>query len=215
MLNIEKFCQLRPTLYHLAAEGAWPAIQRHGLLSSKEILNKFSVDKQFMREIETHRLQRSYLLQSDEHGCFTLRDRTTLTHAELTIALDGSCTSHEWIDLLSQRVFFFAKKSSLESLISAPLNRKLSHVLLEIETRRLFAAYASSIEVANINTGYTKRQPAFRSPDTFQSPANYIRTGTSQIIEVTVLNSVPNLMPLLKRAILRKPCGTEELLYST
>ena len=214
MLDVARFCKLRPTLYHLSAEGSWPGIQRHGLLSSKLILNRFGADHQRVLEIETHRLSRSYPLQSQEHGSFVLRDRTTLSHPELTHALQGSCSPGRWIDLLSQRVFFSAQRKSLDSLLQAPLNRKLSHVVLEVNTGRLFDNYGSAIEVADINTGYTKRQPAFRSPQTFQSPASYTRTGSRSIVEVTVLNSVPEILPLLRRAVLRRPNGTEELLYS-
>ncbi len=214
MLDVDRFCTLRPALYHLSAGTSWSTIQRHGLLSSSEILRKFRLEAPRVREIETHRLRSFYLLQSDEHGSFTLRDRSTLSYAGLTKALRESCSPDQWIDLLSQRVFFFAQKSSLESLVSAPLNRKLSHVILKVDTRKLFTTYASSIEIADMNTGYTKRKAAVRGPSSFQPPANYVRTGSRQIVEVTVLNSVPTLMPLLQQAVLRKPCGVEELLYS-
>ncbi len=214
MLDIERFCKLRPTLYHLSAADSWPCIKRHGLLSSNEILSKFSIDKQLAREIEKHRLTSSYQLKSESHGSFTLRDRTTLSHAKLESALGGSCTPDEWIDLLNRRVFFFAQRKSLERLLRAPLNYQQSHVIFEVDAQKLLEAHASTIEVADINTGYTKRNSARRDPSTFQSPATYLKTGDRQIIEVTVLKSVPVLLPLLQRVVLRRPGGREEVLYT-
>ena len=214
MLDIDKFCKLRPRLYHLSAAESWTGIQRHGLLSSRQILLKCSVAEERVREIEKHRLIGSYLLQSDEHGSFTLRDRTTLSHPGLAVALEKTCSPEQWIDVLNQRVFLFARKTLLENLLKAPLNRKRSHLLLEVNTRKLFDAYASSIELADINTGYTKRKPAQRGPHTFQTPQNYSRTGGAKIIEVTVLEGIPDIMKLLQRTLLRKPDGTEEILYS-
>ncbi len=213
MLDLQKFCKLRPTLYHLAAADAWPSIQRHGLLSSNHILHKFGVDDSLARKIELHRLRSSYRLTSKSHGSFTLRDRTTLSHATLRATLDSSCTPEEWIDLLSQRVFFFAQQKSLQNLLRAPLNRELSHVVLDVDTKKLFQLYSSTIQLSDINTGYTKRKAARRGLFTFQSPATYRRTGNRQIIEVTVLNSVVNILPLLQRAILCRPGGIEELLH--
>ena len=214
MLDVDKFCKLRPVLYHLSAAESWPFIQRHGLLSSKQILLKCSVDEERKQEIEKHRLRRSYLLESDGHGSFTLRDRTTLSHAGLAVALGKACSPDQWIDLLNQRVFLFARRTSLENLLRAPLNRELSHILLEVDTRKLFDAYASSIELADINTGYAKRRPAQRGLHTFQASQKYSRTGGAKIIEVTVLRGIPDIMGLLQRTVLRRPDGTEELLYS-
>ena len=214
MLDIDKFCKLRPVLYHLSAAESWPGIQRHGLLSSRQILSKCGIAEQRVQEIEMQRLSRSYLLQSDEHGSFTLRDRTTLSHAGLEVALGQACSPDKWIDLLNQRVFLFPHSTSLRNLLRAPLNSKLSHILLEVSTRKLFDAYASSIELADINTGYTKRKPAGRGPHTFQTPQNYPRAGGAKIIEVSVLQGIPDIMGLLQRTLLRRPDGTEELLYS-
>ncbi len=215
MLDVDRFCKARPVLYHLAAEEAWPGVQRHGVLSSNAIYRTCGVDDPLRRQIETDRLGASYRLESQEHGVFTLRDRTTLSHRGLEKALSGSCSPDQWINLLNRRVYFFAQKTSLENLRKAPYNRDLSHIVLEVDTRKLFELHTGSIEVAEINTGYTKRSPAKRSPASFQSVQNYMRTAARKIVEVTVLDAVPELLPLLRRAVRRKPCGAEELLYST
>ena len=207
-----KSCGLGPTLYHLAAGEAWPGICKHGLLSSDQLYKLFQIEPLHVLEIETERLQRAYPLHSPEHGTFTLRDRTTLTHKGLTVALNGSCTPGKWIDLLNQRVFLFAQKSSLDSLIHAPLNRELSHVILELDTRKLLDRHRDSIEVADINTGYTRRHPAPRSPSTFRPINTYVKTGSRKIVEVTVLDGILDILPLLQRAVLRAPRGTEQVL---
>ena len=205
-----------PTLYHLSAEGSWPGIQRHGLLSSKLILNKFGIDEKRLREIETHRLSHAYPLHSEEYGSFVLRDRTTLSHAELTYALQGSCSSDHWINLLSQRVFLFAQKKSLENLLKAPLNCKLSHVVLEVETCKLFDRHASVIEVAEINNRLREAQTGTPQPS-YLSVSSQLHQNRN---ETDCRSHGPEQHPehpclCLRSAVLRRPDGTEELLYST
>ena len=213
MLADKKSRGLGPTLYHLAAGEAWPGICKYGLLSSDQLYKLFRLDPSHVLQIETERLQRADLRDTPEHVVFTLRDRTTLTHKGLTAALNGSCTPGEWIELLNRRVFLFAQKSSLDRLIRAPLNRELSHVILELDTRKLLDRHQESIEVADINTGYTKRSPAQRNPSTIQSIGRYVKTGSRKIVEVTIPGSIPDILPLLQRAVLRKPCGTEHVLH--
>ena len=40
---IANITALYPPLYHMAAEGSWPSIQRHGLLSTSALLDLYEV----------------------------------------------------------------------------------------------------------------------------------------------------------------------------
>jgi hypothetical protein len=42
-VDVDEFCERYPRLWHLADADAWPGIQRHGLLTTSQLLDRFEV----------------------------------------------------------------------------------------------------------------------------------------------------------------------------
>ena len=43
-MEIERLISRYPTLYHMAEDGSWESIQRHGLLSTSALLDRFEIE---------------------------------------------------------------------------------------------------------------------------------------------------------------------------
>jgi len=71
--TVGKFFELNPKLYHMSAEGAWPVIQRHGLLSTTAVLDKAEIDGRRRTDLESRRRLQSTIVEVG-HDRFVLRD---------------------------------------------------------------------------------------------------------------------------------------------
>ena len=46
-ISVDELAATYPKLYHVTSEGSWQGIQRHGLLSTKALLDLFGIDGEF------------------------------------------------------------------------------------------------------------------------------------------------------------------------
>jgi hypothetical protein len=215
MLDLEKFYTCRPVIYHMAQADAWPQIKRHGLLSTQILLDRLQLTNEERATIANERKCKSVPRRNASFGLVTLRDQCPLNEKKLEKALEPGTTVIEWSSLLNRRVFFWAQKKSLDGFLGAKNYRHHPQLVIAVNTRKLFEAYKGKIEVADINTGSLLYNPALRGKDTFQPIATYARYKKRQIVEVTVLDGVPDFTNFVKRAVRREPTGSETLLRGT
>jgi hypothetical protein len=63
-----------PRLYHIAEAGTWPSIQRHGLLSTTALLDKFEITGTQREAIESKHRPRSVQISHKKYGVAVIRD---------------------------------------------------------------------------------------------------------------------------------------------
>ena len=134
------------------------------------------------------------------HGHAVLNDQSPMSERALRMCLDDELTPADWLASLNRRVFFWSDTSGLARLVCARANRSRAIDVLVIDTLALAMAHAGRIELSPINSGATIRKPARRGPSKFTpllelSYAQWRgkRGGSDRIVEVTVLDGVPDI----------------------
>ena len=202
----KRFIQVCPLVYHMAAEGAWPSIQRHGLLSTQALLDLFEVIGPKREKIlSTHR-NMSETIRHPEYGEVTIRDQKPMDDGGLYRCLPPAISPQDWYRLLNQKVFFWATFERLEKLLNGITYRGSRHTILHIETAALLSRYGKDIKVTTMNTGATKPFPHFRSYSSFEDLASFDyetsrkkRGKKGAIAEVTVEWAVPDISEMVSR----------------
>ena len=54
-MEFERLISRYPTLYHMAEDGSWESIRKHGLLSTSALLDKFEIEGEERLAIESAR----------------------------------------------------------------------------------------------------------------------------------------------------------------
>lgn len=165
-MNPEALADLHPRLFHMTADGAWPHIRRHGLLSTAAILDRVGVEGTLRRDLEETRRTESVVLETDTGDRFVLRDQKPLHLGKLERCLVDMTVS-EWILLLNRKVFFWPSRQRCEELLGAQAYRDKAHTVIEVETAALLTAYRESITLSRINAGSVLYNPPKRGAFTF------------------------------------------------
>ena len=165
--------RLYPRLFHMAADGGWPSISRHGLLSTNSLLDRWEVNPATRGELSTRARRSISTIEHPEFGHAVVRDQKPIHVASLAAALDGM-TVAEWLGELNSRVFFFVQPERMLGLLSARSYRSGPHTVITIDTARFVADYESKIELCAINSGFAQpHSKAARGRETFQSISSY------------------------------------------
>lgn len=192
-----------PRLFHMAESGSWPAIQRHGLLSTSALLDLFEIEGDLRDRLESARRPRSVQIEHPIHGTAWIRDNRPINETVLRRTLMGM-TEPEFYRLLNGRVFLWLTESRLARLRAAPPYRDRRHDILVVSTEGLLAAYADRVELSPMNSGAV--HPAANYPrglGTFSRIADYPwaqRSGITPgepIVEVTVPYAIPDIADLV------------------
>ncbi len=191
MLDEVRFLRHRPYLYHFTSAGAWPTINRFGLLCTADLLALLPATGQ--RDVLQRRKRTSCTIAHPDGGNIVIRDQKPLSRAGLMHALQGAMSPDHWVDLLNSRVFFWTDPEHAAALTGAATYRAQAGLLLKLQTEPILRAYRHRIQLADINTGYTLRKPATRGPETFRSLADYPSGGIARVKELTILGSIPDL----------------------
>lgn len=190
-MDREAFLEKHPKLVHLAHADSWASIERHGLLSTEEIVRRWKVPSDDHDAILRQRRTTSRLLLHPELGQAVVRDQLPINEAGLRTALvDSGMTVAQWLQLLNSMVFFFPSAEAAAKLRAAYASDPA--VLITINTRSLLHEHESRLRLATFNTGYTLRRPKPRGPDSFMPLRRYER-AQGAVQEVTVLSGVPDL----------------------
>lgn len=157
---------LYPSLYHMAADAAWPLILRHGLLSTSAVLDLVGLSGESRRRLEEERRPESVTLQMGSGDRFVLRDQKPLNPGKLERCLVGM-TVPEWLRLLNGKVFFWPTRRRCEQLLAARAYRGRAHTVIEVDTARLLDGHAPGVTLSPINAGAVLYNPPQRGAFTF------------------------------------------------
>jgi hypothetical protein len=189
-----------PRLFHVTLGGMSESIVARGLRSTSRLLDLFEVTGEKRERIERRRRPNSETIHHPMHGTVIINDQRPMTEAALTGCLDDGLMPADWFALLNRRVFFWASEDGLGRFLGARANRKRAMEVLTIDTLSLARSHAERMELSPINSGATMRKPVRRGSSTFTpvlelSHAAWSRKrgGRDRILEVTVLDGVPDI----------------------
>lgn len=187
-----------PKLYHMAADGSWPSIRRHGLLSTTALLDLFEVTGEQRRALElTHRPE-SVVIHHPVHGVATVRDQKPLSVSKLQKSLTDM-SIEEWFALLNRMVFFWPTRDRLDGLAGARAYRDDPHHVLVVDSKSLVSQYAGQLQLSHMNSGTTSPMAFPRGSDTFKSLQDFPleqrikKSRMGAVAEVTVPRGVPDI----------------------
>lgn len=139
-----------------------------------------------------------------------VRDQRPMVRAGIDAHLDGIGLG-EWLSLLNDRVFFFARQKDLTTLLARYQAEGQDVVVLD--TARLLAAAGGRVEVTTVSPGAPEGWSSCRcrGRDTFVPLAEF--TGTvADIMEVTVLGGLGEMGALVRRVVRHHPDQPPEVL---
>jgi hypothetical protein len=169
-MRTEDLLNLYPKLYHMAAKGSWPSIERLGLLSTSELTKQWAVAPPALRErLLGQRRSTSVTVNSPTLGAATIRDQLPLDERSLSLAL-VNMKAHDWYEMLNDRVFFFLQPERLRTLLNARSYRSEEQVVITVDTKSFLRAHEPEIELCRINSGFAQpHNHVSRGLDTFKS----------------------------------------------
>ena len=199
-MNPEDLWRRYHVLYHIAWGGSWPSIKEHGLLSTKALLRLYSKSEAEIKELTQAR--RGHWVEIDCPGRprAVLRDQKPLTDAGLRTALGGSAEPWQWYDLINSMVFFWPTTSRLETMISAPAYKNVTHDVLVVDAKALVRLEQHNIRLSWMNSGSTRHGARARDMSLFKRFEDYPfetrwrkqgRAGA--LAEVCVVDRVKNI----------------------
>jgi hypothetical protein len=194
----DQFVARYPYLWHMAEDGTWPSIQKHGLRSTSSLLDLYDVKDEQRRLIEACHRPVEVELRADGLPRTVIRDQAPMSDRQLLAVLDEGLTPSDWYRLLNERVFFWVSSNRLERLLGARLYRNRPHTVLKLDSRRILERYASSITLSPINSGATLFNPPRRGPNTFRRLETYpfwerVAMGADAVVELAVSGMVANI----------------------
>jgi hypothetical protein len=210
-VDAHEFAIRYPTLYHMADEVAWPSIQKHGLLSTRAMVDLYDPEPAIRAAILCGVRRSCITLESDELGTMTVRDQLPLKF--LDACLEEGATRQDFLDALNGRVFFWLSMERLQRLLSARAYKNRRHIVMHVDTAALLKAYGAEAELAPINTGsaHVPNVPK-RGPDVFVALERYQfeewhqkRTRSGEpVVELTLPYAVPGIANVVRRVELRQ-----------
>ncbi len=184
---------LRKVLFHATAYQSWPSIEAGGLRTAAQLAGDRPLDKLRDRDVVLD-------------GA-TLRDQRPLMRANIEQHLIGTDLPG-WLELVNNRVFFFAQQKSLTTFLSHPEGQDL----VVFDTRKLLRATIDRIEV--LTDEMAAPEPwshcPCRGPETFLPLPSY-RGDPADVFEVAVVDGLPSVDGLVTRVVRHHPDKTTEV----
>ena len=189
-----------PRLWHMAHDGAWPALRDHGLMSAKAILDAYGIEGAYREALLRIRRPESVPLERPGMPGAVLRDQKPMSDGALAGCLQGGMSPAQWYELLNAHSFFWLSRDRIWRLLRAQAYRSKPQTVVTIDTAGLVAAHRGRIWLSPLNSGSTlfKAQP--RGPATFTRIAAFpfhqraaTRRPENNVVELLVEHAVPDL----------------------
>ena len=189
-----------PLLYHMSAQGSWPSIMKHGLLSTTALLDLFEYKSEQRKKIESCRRAEWMNLRHISHGEVKIRDQKPLIETGLSKALPDTMKPEDWYRILNEMVFFFPSKQRLKIMLKAYNNCR--NTVLVVPAKSLLEAHRQNVYWSPINSGYSLQRPACRDRNTFirlgREPKLKHGKNPKKIIEITIKHQVLDIAKHVK-----------------
>jgi hypothetical protein len=196
-MEVETLIALYPRLYHMAEHGTWDSIRERGLLSTTAVLDHFGLIGKDRKSYESEQRPRKMEVLAGHPGSIVLRDQKPMPCDRLAIALQDGVTPEQWYRIINRKVFLWATRNRLLTLLNARDYRGLVHDVLILDSAPFIRAYAESIWLCHMNSGNTWPMPHKRGNDTFQRipeyPARKSGRPTRPVAELVVDYRIPDI----------------------
>ena len=172
-INRIEFESVYPVLFHISLARDVEQIMRHGLLSTKALLDLCEIDGEVRSQIEIYQRPTAVPISHPIHGNFLINDQAPMNAAALERCLID-LTSQQWCDSLNSRVFLWPTRERVTRHIGARLASGTKRIVLSFETKSLFSTLNVDLfELSPINSGSTMRKAAPRGSNTFRRFCDY------------------------------------------
>lgn len=186
-MDIDKFLELRPKLYHLTHKDNLESIKESNKIYSTDYIVKKSGITEPESFLKTRRVK---LKKVNFNGSeIYIRDQIPLHPSMINKAMDGTCTPGEYIYLLNKKVFFWPTKDRLERHYNTYKDQ--NPVILILDTKEIYDLNKERVKFCRLNSGalranfYHGGKPPPRGLNTFKSPEDY-KSTPSTVAEFTV-----------------------------
>ena len=162
-----------PRLFHIAWEGSWPSIRKYGLMSTKNLLKLYQVDKAEADSLVSE--HRSHWVEIKREGLApaVVRDQKPMSDEGVRRALGDDVEPSNWYRLLNSMVFFWPTKKRLLTMMRAEAYRGMRHDLIVVDTEKLLSLREDDVRLSPMNSGATKPFPHARNMDLFKRIQEY------------------------------------------
>jgi len=196
-MELGKFVETYPRLYHMAERDTWPSIKKHGLLSTAAILDHHGIKGAARNAFEKDHRPTKMSVGVDKNS-IVLRDQKPMPPDRIAKALIDGTTPSEWYKFLNRKVFMWAEHGRLLTLLGALGYKKLEHDVLTIDTAKLMSVYEDRTSLCRMNSGNTMPFWLPRGLDDFKRIPDYptkIRSGApaKAVVEVVIDYAVPDI----------------------
>ncbi|MEV6374769.1 DUF7002 family protein [Micromonospora musae] len=201
-MDVEELITRHPRVFHTMSATAWPSVQRHGLLSTQQLLGMYDLDAVERDRLLSAPRKRSTVLRAPGLPPAVIRDQKPMKFVAEKIDPDSSLA--EYLAAINSRVFFWASAKRLDRLRQAKEYRTEDQVVLRVDTRSLVERHGPRIELCRFNSGaVTQKNHPMRGHRSWLPIADYPyaeyrrRYGRDgALVEVTVLDAVPDILDL-------------------
>ncbi|MEU7613630.1 hypothetical protein [Micromonospora sp. NPDC049204] len=201
-MDVEELIARHPQVFHTMSATAWPSVQQHGLLSTRQLIDLFGLDAGERERLLSAPRQQSTVLRAPGRPPSVIRDQKPMKFIAEKIDPDSSLA--EYLAAINSRVFFWASAERLDRLRQAKEYRTEGQVVLHVDTRALVERYGPRIELCRLNSGaVTQKNHPLRGHRSWVPIADYPydeyrrRFGSDgALVEVTVLGAVPDILDL-------------------
>ncbi|AUG81333.1 hypothetical protein CFP65_6688 [Kitasatospora sp. MMS16-BH015] len=187
-----------PILFHMAEDGTWPSIQKHGLLSTKALVDLYDPPPADRAAILQNRRSAGFVLEDPARGRAVVRDQKPLQRLD---RLAPGTTPQEFLDLLNGRVFFWLTHARLDTLLRAKAYRDHAQLVLYFDTAELLERHGAKVQLSPYNSGsITRANSPVRGRDLFCDIDDFPydnwrkkgRSRSNAVVELTVDHAVPD-----------------------
>jgi hypothetical protein len=199
-LTEEELVRNYPRLWHMARDGAWPAIRDHGLMSSAALLDAYGVAGNERTTLITERRRGSVPLVRPGLPGAVLRDQRPMRDSGLERSPKDGLKPADWYELLNSRSFFWLSRTRVLGLLSAKAYRREPHTVLTLDTKSIVSAHRARIWLSPLNSGSTLfsagphgRDTSARIPDFPFEARAATRRPAENVVELLVEHSVPDV----------------------
>lgn len=196
----EELVATYPRLWHMAHDGAWPAIRARGLMSAVALADDYGIGGERRERLLSRRRPQSVAITAPGLPGAVLRDQKPMDDGRLGACLEGGMVPRQWYELLNSMSFFWLSRSRIWTLLQARAYRDVAQTVLTLDTASLVAAHRKRILLAPINTGATLFKPQPRGRETFKSIVDFpfaerarTRSIANNVVELVVAHAVPDL----------------------
>lgn len=187
-----------PKLYHMAADGSWPSIREHGLMSVSSLLDRYAITGEQRFAIESARRPANVTIRREGLPPAVARDNKPMFESVLSRKLQDGLSPRDWYEILNRKAFFWVERARLDRLLAAYAAEP--QTVLVLDTRSLIERHRDAVRLCRINSGQTLYNAQPRGLSTFLTIEDYPtgpgRVGTATrpgVAELVVEGGVPDV----------------------